>query len=110
MGGLCFKVICKCTNDLTSSYLIFVPYRHEHTLHDQIGKMFSPDWQLLIMKSVSVSHAPPGGYPLIDLHDVKRFGVKSTYLYKVNEFWPSFDHNSFLQVCSIVGQWHWQRN
>ncbi len=31
-------------------------YRHEHTLQDQIGKMFSQDWQLLIMKSESVSH------------------------------------------------------
>jgi hypothetical protein len=87
MVGLCFNVICKCTKDLTSFYLNFAPYRHEHTLQDQIGKMFSQDWQLLIMKSVLVSHAPPGrGYPLIDLHgDVKRFGVKSTYT-KCNEF------------------------
>jgi hypothetical protein len=84
MGGLCFKVICKCTKDLTSFYLKFVPYRHEHTLQDQIGKMFSQDWQLHIMKSVLVSHAPP----LIDLHDVKRVGVKSTYT-KCNEFWPT---------------------
>jgi hypothetical protein len=60
MGVLCFNVICKCTKDLTSFSLNFVSYRHEHTLQDQIGKMFSQDWQLLIMKSVSVSHAPPG--------------------------------------------------
>jgi hypothetical protein len=110
MGGLCFEVICKCTKDLTSFYLKFVPYRHEHTLQDQIGKTFSQDWQLLIMKSVSVSHAPPGGWVPIDWFTWCQKIWCEKHFYKVNEFWPSFDHNSFLQVCSIVGQWHWQRN
>jgi hypothetical protein len=88
-------------------------YRHEHTLQDQIGKMFSQDWQLLIMKSESVSHMLHlvwvGTHWLVYMMSKDLVWKALTYT-KWMSFGPSFDHNFFLQVCSIVGQWHWQRN